>query len=267
MIREPIVSGQFYSSNPNTLRKEIRSFIKTTETQLVVKGAVGPHAGYMYSGAVAGALYGAIQPPNRFIIMGPNHSGRGAHLALYPEGDWRTPLGPASIDKDLNSRLLSECPLLQEDEKAHAREHSIEVHIPFLQSITEEFTFSAICVGTSEFSALEALGQALARVMRESPEPILLVSSSDMTHYESAASSSLKDRLAIERMVAVDPKGLYDVVQEKSITMCGVAPTVALLTACRELDASEGRLVRYANSGDVSGDYDHVVGYAAIVIP
>ena len=266
MIREPAVAGQFYPANPNKLRESVRSFLKPAEAPLEAKGIVAPHAGYMYSGAVAGAVYGAVRVPACCIILGPNHTGRGVALALHPAGQWRTPLGLANIDEDLNRRLTRECNLLTEDKAAHAREHAIEVQIPFLQVVAGDFRFAAICVGTADYSSLESLGHALARAIQSTQEAVLLVSSSDMSHYESAEVATRKDAFAIDAMKKLDPRGLYRTVIEKDVSMCGFAPTVALLIACNDLGASGGQLIRYTTSGEVSGDYDRVVGYAGIVV-
>jgi len=266
MIREPVVAGQFYSADAKALRQNIQSYFKTPDLLIEAKAIVAPHAGYLYSGAVAGEVYSAIRLPKRFIILGPNHTGRGEALSLHPAGDWRTPLGLVSIDEELNARLLAECSRLREDRAAHLREHSLEVQIPFLQMLVAEFRFAAICVGTTDHSALTSLGHALARVIQSSPEPILLVASSDMTHYEPAETAARQDQHAIDRILAVDPDGLYRVVIEKDISMCGFAPTVAALTACRELGATAGKLIRYTNSGCVSGDYHSVVAYAGMAV-
>jgi AmmeMemoRadiSam system protein B len=161
---------------------------------------------------------------------------------------------------------MGECSLLREDMAAHTREHSIEVQIPFLQAQVKDFTFSAICVASHDLSSLVTLGHALARAVKSSPEPILLVASSDMTHYESAEVASRKDHLAIDQVLKLSPEGLYHVVIDEDISMCGFSPAVAVLTACRDLGATAGKLIRYANSGDVSGDYDRVVGYAGMAI-
>ncbi len=266
MIREPAVAGQFYDGNPRTLREHIQSFLVNPESLIEARAILVPHAGYVYSGAVAGAVYGSVRIPERVILLGPNHTGSGVALSLHPAGEWRTPLGLAAVDEGLNRRLLMECPLLVEDRAAHAREHSIEVQIPFLQVLTDALQFAAICVGTTDSSSLETLGHGLARVAAASHEPVLLVVSSDMTHYETADGAARKDRMAIEKVLDLDPKGLYRIVLEEDISMCGFAPAVALLVACRDLGVAEGRLIRYACSGDVNGDYQHVVGYAGIAM-
>jgi AmmeMemoRadiSam system protein B len=220
----------------------------------------------MYSGSVAGEVFSAVHLPNRIILAGPNHSGRGAALALAPAGAWHMPLGTVWIDAELNRSLIAECPGLQEDAVAHRGEHSLEVQIPFIQFLQPDFHFSAICVRTIDYSRLEAMGHAMARVIRALENPVLLVASSDMTHYESAEDASRQDQFAIDRILALDPKGLHQTVMEKDISMCGFAPTVAVLVACRDLGASAGRLIRYTNSGAASGDYDRVVAYAGIAI-
>jgi hypothetical protein len=266
MIREPAVAGRFYPGNSSKLRLEIESYLSKPDSPLDAKAIVSPHAGYVYSGGVAGAVFSAVILPRRFIILGPNHTGMGAPLALAPAGDWRTPFGLAAVDAGLNRRLLEECPMLQEDRAAHAREHSLEVQIPFLQARLDTFSFSAICVGTADYTQLESLGHAIARVIRAESESILIVCSSDMNHFESAEVAAVKDRLAIERLLALDPRGLFSVVREKNISMCGFAPAVAALTAGLDLGASAGKLVRYSNSGEISGDFESVVGYAGLAV-
>ncbi len=266
MIREPVVAGQFYSANPASLRQALELFLEKHENLLEAKAVVAPHAGYVYSGAVAGAVYSSVKLPGRMIMLGPNHTGAGVPLSLYPAGQWRTPLGIVAIDLEMNRLLLNECPDLREDSVAHRHEHSLEVQIPFLQALVPEFKLSAICVATTEYKALESLGRGLARVIRSLGGSILIVSSSDMTHYEPAELAREKDQLAIDRVIAVDPGGLHRTVLEKDITMCGFAPTVAALAACRDLGASSGHLIRYSNSGEVSGDYERVVGYAGMAI-
>jgi MEMO1 family protein len=266
MIREPVVAGRFYPDSPTGLRKTVLSYLGQDEPKLEAAAVVAPHAGYVYSGAVAGAVYGAVRMPDRFIVLGPNHTGWGEQLSLHPDGVWQLPLGPATVDSDLNSRLLESCSLLREDRRAHQQEHSLEVQIPFLQALCGNVRFAAICVGTARKADLEALGHALAKVVRSAEGRVMMVASSDMNHYEPADVGASKDQRAISRVLALDPEGLYRTVLGEDISMCGFAPTVAVLTACRDLGCSEGRLVRYANSGDVSGDYSSVVGYAGMVI-
>ncbi len=265
-MRPPAVAGQFYPADPGALRRVVENLVPSPASAVEAVCLVSPHAGYVYSGAVAGAVFGAVRLPRYFILMGPNHTGLGVPLGVSPADEWSTPLGRIAVDPELNERLLAEIPILAPDGACHAREHSIEVQLPFLQARVPDLRFAAICVGTSVFEALVALGHGLARVVGSWSEPILIVSSSDMTHYEPADVARRKDRLAIDRVLAVDPGGLYRTVRENRISMCGFAPTVAALTAARDLGATAGRLVRYAHSGEVSGDFDRVVGYAGIVV-
>lgn len=264
--REPVVAGQFYPANPRDLRAVIASYVRKPGELLDAKAVVVPHAGYVYSGSVAGEVFSSVRLPKRMILLGPNHSGWGAALALAPEGVWRTPLGSVPIDGEMNRALLEQCSLLQEDPLGHRNEHSLEVQIPFLQTLEPDFRFCAICVRTDDYASLESLGHGMARAVRSLGEPVLMIASSDMTHYETAESAARQDRFAIERMLEVDPEGLYREVLGRNISMCGFAPTVAVLVACRDMGTAKGHLIRYTNSGEASGDYRRVVAYAGIAI-
>jgi MEMO1 family protein len=265
-IREAIVAGRFYPDDPQMLRQTIESYTHKKGTPIEAKGIVAPHAGYMYSGQTAGEVFTSIHLPRRIIILCPNHTGRGAALALAPSGIWNMPLGPASIDEEMNQILLKECAGLQEDSSAHRNEHAIEVQLPFIQVLQPDFHFSAICVRTIDYSAMETLGHAMARTIGSLKEPVLLIASSDMTHYVSAEEASKQDHFALDPILKLDPAGFHQTILEKKISMCGFAPTVAVLIACKDQAATEGQLIRYTNSGEASGDYAHVVGYAGIVI-
>jgi MEMO1 family protein len=266
MERSPVVSGQFYPRDPDELRRTIGSFLQKPKSILEAMGIVVPHAGYVYSGSVAGEVFSSVSLPRRIIFLGPNHTGRGARLSLSPAGTWHMPLGDVLIDEEMNQRLMAECPELQEDASAHQSEHSLEVQIPFLQVLQPDFRFSAIILRTIDYAILETLGHAMARVVQSLKEPALLVASSDMTHYESAKDAARQDQLAIDRILAMEPQGFHQIVLEKDITMCGFAPTVAVMVACRDLGASAGKLIRYTNSGEASGDYTRVVAYAGIAL-
>jgi MEMO1 family protein len=266
MERQAIVAGQFYPRDPGELRRTIESFLHKPKSLLEAKGVVVPHAGYVYSGSVAGEVFSSVSLPRRIIFLGPNHTGSGARLSLFPSGAWHMPLGDVSIDEEMNRRLMAECPELQEDTSAHRSEHALEVQIPFLQVLQPDFRFSAIIIRTIDYSILESLGHAMARVAQSLKEPALLVASSDMTHYESAKDAARQDQLAIDRILAMDPNGLHRTVMDEDISMCGFAPTVAVMVACLDLGASTGKLLRYTNSGEASGDYNRVVAYAGIAL-
>ncbi len=265
-VRQPAVAGRFYPGDPERLRRDIQQYTSVTGNKIHAVGCVAPHAGYMYSGHVAGAVYARLQLPARCIILCPNHTGVGEPLAIMSEGSWHTPLGNVPIDTKLAKDLLSRFPLLSEDEIAHRAEHALEVQLPFLQELAGGFKFVPITVGTSRFDALSALGVAMAQAIESEAEPVLIIASSDMNHYEADEATRVKDRKAIDQVLALDPKGLYETVHKEDISMCGYGPAVAMLTAAKRLGAKSAQLIKYATSGDVSGDRDTVVGYAGIAV-
>jgi hypothetical protein len=265
-IRPPAVAGQFYPDRPEILLREIQEYTRPDKERRRALGCVVPHAGYMYSGHVAGAVYSSLELPKRFILLCPNHTGVGAPLAIMSEGAWGTPLGEVQLDTELALALKSRFPLLSEDETAHKSEHGLEVQLPFLQALVNDFLFVPIAVGTSRLDVLQALGKVMADAIAEQGNPVLVIASSDMNHYEDDSTTRVKDHKAIERVLALDPVGLHETVQREHITMCGYGPTVAMLTAARKLGATKAELVKYATSGDVSGERDQVVGYAGIAV-
>jgi len=244
----------------------VDGYIHGAGENITALGCVVPHAGYIYSGHVAGAVYSSLQIPHRCILLGPRHYPRGESLAILTEGTWQTPLGEAQIDSALARELAHACPRLREDAVAHESEHSLEVQLPFLQRLVRDFRFVPVVLGTDRYPVLEDLGRAVARVVAAQTAPVLVIASSDMNHYETDAITRVKDQMAIARILELDPRGLYDTVRSEGITMCGYAATVAMLAAVIELGAKQAQLIRYATSGDISGDYDKVVGYAGIVI-
>jgi AmmeMemoRadiSam system protein B len=268
MIREPAVAGRFYSGNPQQLRQEVVEFLRertTTEPQEVL-GVVSPHAGYMYSGHVAGAVFSRVKIPDHLVVLCPNHTGMGAWASINSEGAWRTPLGELKIDSALAERLIQLNPVLEEDSEAHAHEHALEVQLPFLQVLNPNSRFVPLCLGHFSFGECERMGSALARLVEESREKILLVASSDLNHYENQERTLIKDQKAIDAILALDPERLYRTVEDENITMCGIIPTTCMLIAAKQLGAKEAMLIKHATSGDISGDYSGVVGYAGIVI-
>ena len=266
MIRHAAVAGRFYPAHAEILARDLSQYVRPAPRRLQALGCLVPHAGYMYSGHVAGAVYGALELPSTYVILCPNHTGRGAPLAMYAEGEWETPLGRVAVDRELAAQLRTACPSLSEDALAHAGEHSLEVQLPFLQRLTPGFTFVPVAIGVGSFAPLENLGEALARVLPAWPRPVLIVASSDMNHYEDDHTTRLKDQKAIDALLALDARALYDVVRRQNISMCGFGPAVAMLTAARRLGADRAELIRYATSGDISGDRSAVVGYAGIAV-
>jgi AmmeMemoRadiSam system protein B len=266
MDRRPVVAGQFYPADAAQLKAELERFIPRNSSRAEVLGIIAPHAGYVYSGAVAGAVYGRITIPETVIILGPNHHGRGARAALYPDGTWTTPLGTTQIHSELANLLISTAPMLERDTEAHLFEHSLEVQLPFLQCIRQDVTIVPICLGFGDFNSCAELGEGIAAAIRQYDKDVLIVASSDMTHYESAESAARKDQLAFNEVTALNPSGLLDVCRSHRITMCGVIPAAVMLVAAKLLGATRSDLVRYATSGDVTGDNRQVVGYAGFTV-
>jgi MEMO1 family protein len=266
MIRPPAVAGSFYSADPKQLTRDVDQYVAGAAEKIHALGCVIPHAGYMYSGHVAGAVYSSMRIPPRCILLGPRHYPRGEPMAILSEGSWQTPLGEAQIDSALARALVHACPRLREDAVAHQPEHSLEVQLPFLQRLVPDFRFVPVVLGTDRYPLLEELGHAVAEVITAQAEPVLVIASSDMNHYESDAITRVKDNRAIAQILALDPRGLYDTVRSEGITMCGYAATVAMLVAVLDLGATKAQLIRYATSGDIFGDRDQVVGYAGIVV-
>jgi MEMO1 family protein len=265
-IRHPAVAGRFYPRDREALQKDLESYLPTQSSPTPALACVAPHAGYIYSGAVAGAVFANLNIPQRIIILCPNHTGKGHPLAIMSRGAWETPLGPVSIDSGVAETLKKNFPLLTEDADAHRSEHAIEVELPFLQFVRSKFTFVPIALGTGQFNTLEKLGEAVADTVQSQAERILIVASSDMNHYENDAVTRIKDHKAIERMLALDARGLFEVVMREEISMCGFGPTIVMLTAAKRLGATKAELIKYATSGDVSGDREMVVGYAGLVV-
>ena len=219
----------------------------------------------MYSGHVAGAVFAKIALPPKIVILGVRHFPRGSSAAILTQGAWQTPLGDAPIDEQLAQSIRAACPLLAEDAVAHSGEHSLEVQVPFLQVLAVEFSFVPIALGTIRFEELVRVGEGLGRVLASTPEQVLLLTTSDLNHYEDDATTRAKDAKALDRLLSLDARGLYDVCRNENISMCGLGPAVAMLTALHALGATQADLVRYATSGDVSGDRSAVVGYAGML--
>jgi hypothetical protein len=274
ILRHPAVAGRFYPDDPDDLRSEVRNYLSQSNGSLAplrALGCIAPHAGYIYSGHVAGAVFSRLEIPRRCIVLCPNHTGMGRALAIMSEGAWQTPLGEVPVDRALATTLKERFPALEEDSAAHRAEHAAEVQLPFLLLRQPRLQFVPIALGTRQFEVLEQLGMALADVItaqRDSTpnDSILIVASSDMNHYESDVVTRIKDQRAIERILTLDPRGLFEVVTQQNISMCGLGPAIAMLTAGRHLGAKSAELVKYATSGDISGDRETVVGYAGIVV-
>ena len=266
MIRQSVVAGQFYPSDKNRLRELIGGMISKNVQKEDAIGLVSPHAGYVYSGPVTGAVLSHIKLKDTYIIMGPNHTGMGKPLSIMAYGTWETPLGTVEIDTELARQILANSSHLQEDSRAHEREHSIEVQIPFLQYFNKDFRIVPIVLGYSTTEIYKELGSAIARAIKTLKRNTVIIASSDMTHYEPQEQARRKDLTAIETILELDADELSRRVDELNISMCGYAPTIALITAAKKLGATRAELVKYQTSGDVTGDYSAVVGYAGIIV-
>lgn len=272
MIRPPAVAGPFYSASAVMLEAEVAGYLDRSAHPQPTIAVISPHAGLMYSGPVAGSVYSRVRVPETVILVGPNHTGIGPALSVYPEGAWQMPGGAVTINQDLAEKILALCPHAEADTSAHQREHCLEVQLPFLQNRRQQVQIVPIVLGTRDPALCRALGECLAAIIAQrmgtdaSGGQPLLIASTDMNHYESDAITRAKDRHAIAAIEQLNPDQLDAAVTAHRISMCGIAPTLAILHAARLLGATSATLVRYATSGDRSGDRTSVVGYAGFTI-
>lgn len=279
--RLPAVAGMFYEADPEALRAQIEWAFRhplgpgklplvSDARRPVSKGFVVPHAGYMYSGPVAANAYFQIAAEGAaetYIIIGPNHTGLGEIVSVYPRGVWVTPLGEIGVDAELSRAIIDASSYAVPDEKAHLYEHSVEVQVPFLQYLFENrFRIVPIVVYEQTLEVAEDLGKAILEAVRATGRDVVVLASSDFTHYEPHDVAAAKDKLAIDAILALSPEKLYRVIQEHSISMCGPGPVMTMLYYARGAGATAAKLLRYATSGDVAGDKSSVVGYAAIQV-
>jgi AmmeMemoRadiSam system protein B len=265
-IRLPAVAGQFYAARAGELERTVRSHLQSAgEPPVRAFGAIVPHAGYVYSGPVAGAVYARLEIPPTVVILCPNHTGLGKAAALDPSDAWGTPLGEVPLDRTLASRLLALAPSIEEDSAAHRREHSLEVQLPFLQVLRPDVRIVPVCLGAPDLALCREVGTAVAELVADGEAPLVLASS-DMNHYESREIGRRKDAMALEKIEALDPEGLFATVLSRSISMCGFLPATALLFGARKAGASQARVVARRDSGDETGDTDSVVGYAGVLV-
>ncbi len=266
MKREPAVAHLFYPGDPTTLKESLDRLIPADTPKQKGLAVISPHAGYIYSGGVAGETFAAVEIPQDIVVMGPNHHGYGAPVAMMEKGAWSMPLGEVPINTSLARNLLAQTELIEADTLAHRFEHSLEVQVPFLQYFRPDMTLTPMVISHLSFKAFQIVGEALAGAIQQYNKPVLIVASSDMTHYESRQSATAKDSLAMQQITALNPEGLYNTVLGKRITMCGIMPATIALIAALRLGATQARLIRYTDSGEASGDTNQVVGYAGFVI-
>lgn len=283
MARRPVVAGAFYEADRESLVKGIEEcFLGSLGPGRLpavsnarigkIAGLVCPHAGYVYSGSAAAFSYDALAAdgiPETIVLLGPNHGGIGASVALSPDDEWQTPLGSVQIDAETTNAILAGCEYARLDAAPHTREHSIEVQLPFLQYIGDT-RFKIVPISLAHFGEHDALllaeelGAALAKAL--SGKSAVIIASSDFSHYESQERAHARDSLAIEQILKLDGPELIGTVYGRSITMCGVIGTAVMLEACKALGAATARKLAYYTSGDVTGDYSQVVGYGALSV-
>lgn len=267
MIRKPVVAGTFYKAEAEELRSQMESLWPQPRPQThPCLAAMVPHAGYMYSGRVAAGVYARLEPAATYILIGPNHTGRGERVALAAEDAWETPLGRVPIDKKLSQEILSGCEFIREDNLAHREEHSLEVQLPFLQMMGQAVSIVGLLIGTWDMKIIQGLGTAVAQAVRRAGRKAVILASSDMNHFENLEQTRRRDHLALQKVLALDPDGLMEIVRRENISMCGAAPAAAMLIAARELGAQTAAIVDYSTSAEACGDEERVVGYAGVVV-
>lgn len=264
MTRDPVVSGRFYPGSAQRLDEFIASV--STPHPAPALGVMVPHAGYVYSGATAAKGFDAVEVTPTVLLFGPNHTGYGTSASIMSSGSWRTPLGESQIDSDLAQALKLACPLLKEDALAHEQEHSLEVQLPFLQRRRADVKIVPIAFMLRSTEEILKVGRELGEALTAWPERVLMVASSDMSHYEPEKVARTKDVLALERMLELDGEGLLKTVADNHISMCGVIPAAIMLEAAKTLGADHAVELAYTNSGEATGDYSSVVGYATVTV-
>lgn len=269
MIRKPIVAGKFYPANPEILKKQLSSFAEKEGIKENGLACILPHAGYIYSGKVAFQTAASVEIKENIILLGPNHTGLGSLFSIVSEGVWQTPLGEVEINTQIANRLKKECPLIKEDDSANIGEHSLEVQLPIFQFLYDKkFSIVPLVLMPSNKTAYEKIADALYKTIvgLDIKNKTLIIASSDMTHYESFDSATKKDDLAIEAIKNLDEDLLMKRIEKYNISMCGYVPVVITLILAKKLGAKEAKLIKYRTSGQASGDFDSVVGYAGITI-
>jgi MEMO1 family protein len=264
--RAPAVAGQFYYGAASNLTSQVDQYIDKNIRREKVIGMVSPHAGLMYSGAVAGAVYSAIDFPQTFVLLGPNHTGLGPKISLMESGEWEIPTGTFQIDERIAYKIALNVPGVTKDAKAHMFEHSLEVQLPFIAYFSHQIKIVPIIMLSASVEECRMLGEGIAKAVKTVDYPVVVVASSDMSHYVPDNVAKQKDKKAIDMILSLDPEGLYETVVKERISMCGYLPVTTALFAAKALGARSARLVKYTTSAEVSGDYDQVVGYAGIVL-
>jgi len=265
MIRNSILAGSWYPSSPDEITRSMMEYLETSGEPIHAFGVVSPHAGWRYSGKVAGYVFASVKIPDTVIVIAPNHRGVGDEKAVWDKGEWEIPNGSIPIDTELAALLVKHARLVP-DTFAHQHEHSLEIQLPFIFFRNPHVRIVPVCLMAMPPFMLKEIGTGMATAIKACGRDVLIVASSDMSHYISAKAARSLDFMAIEKVEKLDPEGLYATVRENDITMCGVIPVTTMLYAARALGATEGKLLKYATSGDITGDHEEVVAYAGMVV-
>ena len=266
-LREPCAAGSFYPADEKQLFNTVKEYILAGKnTNENAKGIIVPHAGYIYSGKVAIETIASFELGNTIIILGPNHSGLGKDFSLSGADAWDTPFGRIDIDKKITLEILKNSKYIQKDDDAHRLEHSIEVQLPLLQYVKKNFKIVPIIVLSSNVKAYEDIGLELASIIKSSSREITIIASTDLTHYEPQDIAQNKDKIAIDAILELNVKKLIENIKKLNISMCGYAPTSIMIETVKNIGTREAKLIKYQTSGDTTGDYTSVVGYAGIGI-
>ena len=265
MDREPVVAGQFYPGSAAALEEKLSTYLQGEQSDVRTLLAMVPHAGYPFSGPVAGKVLARSNLAERIILLGPNHTGQGQRIAVWGDGSWMMPGGGLAVDEDTAS-VIGKLPGYSFDYKAHMSEHSLEVVLPFLARVVPGCKIVPIAVAEPDPQVLIRAGQDLARAIQDLALDVSLVVSTDMSHFVPQEHAKRLDHMAIERILDMDPLGLHQVVRQNRISMCGVMPMTLGLACAKEMGAKNTEFIDYATSGDAIGDYTQVVGYAGVIV-
>jgi len=265
MIRNPVVAGQFYPGSAKEINAILAKYIDKSAPKEAAAGLLMPHAGYQYSGAVAGAAISRVKFKDTFIIIGPSHSGMGKPFSVWPDGKWATPLGEVEVDEELARKIIELSSYAEADYDAHLDEHAVEVQIPFLQYIKPDVRIAPIILAGTSADIYKEIGHAIAKAVKSLKREAVILASGDMTHYEPADMARAKDMQAVEAMLALDADELTMRYNNLHLTICAYGPLVTLITAAKDLGAIGAELVKYQTSGDATGDNSSVVGYAGVI--
>jgi AmmeMemoRadiSam system protein B len=265
--REPVVAGQFYAGRQDQWLATVKACMRgEREREAVTRLAMVPHAGHVFSGGVAGQTLARARLTDTVLLLGPNHTGMGAPLAVWPDGTWHLPGAGMDVDAELAAAILAAEPALSADRVAHLQEHSLEVVLPFLWAKNPDMRIVPIAVGDPRPDKLAGAASKIAEVLAALGRDVSVVVSSDMNHFAPDAKTRVVDQHALDRILALDPMGFYGTVRSENISMCGVLPMTLGMHLVNILGAKKAELVAYATSGEVNGDMSRVVGYAGVII-